>query len=90
MASSNPERRDPQSEKEKTTALGEKDGTTSNQFNVLNVEEGEIIMNEAILVEYISEPRDPLAGNNIPSSSPREDQTDTTMGDSSTLGGSWA
>ena len=45
MASSNPEPRDTQLEKEKVTALGEKDGTTSNQFYVLNAEEGEIIMN---------------------------------------------
>ena len=87
--SSNPEPKDPQSKKEKAPAQGEKEGTKINHFNVLNAEEGEIIMNELTLVEDISEPRDTLARNNIPSSSPREYRIDTTIRDSSMLGVSW-
>ena len=47
-------------------------------------------MNEANLVEDITEPQDPLEGSNNPPSSPREDRTNTIMGVSTTPGGSWA
>ena len=53
MESSNIEPKYPQSEKGKAPTQGEKEVTTSNHFNILNVEEGEIIMNEVTLVEYI-------------------------------------
>ena len=66
LTSSNPKPKDPRSKKEKAPAQGEKEGTKINHFNVLNAEEGEIIMNEVTLVEDISEPHDTLASNNIP------------------------
>ena len=90
MASSNLEPKDAQPEKGKAPTQGENEDTKSNQFNVLNAKEGEIITNEANLAEDISEHQDPLTRNNIPSSSSREDRIDTTMGDSSMPGGSWA
>ena len=74
MASSNPKPKDPRSKKGKAPAQGEKEVTKSNHFNILNVEEGEIIMNEVPLFEEILEPHDTLAGSNIPSSSPREER----------------
>ena len=86
MASSNPKPKDLQSEKGKAPTQGEKEVKNRNHFNVLNVEEGKIIMNEVTLVEDISEPHDTLADNNIPSSSPREEQLETTIEDSPTPG----
>ena len=79
MASSNPEPKDPQTEKGKSPMQVENEATTRNHFNVLNIEEGKIIMNEVPLAEDISEPHDTVAGSNIPSSAPKEERLGTAI-----------
>ena len=89
MTSSNLESKDPQEEKGKESKQGEKEVTKNNKFNVLSVEEGEIILNEETLEEGIAEPYGILVDNNIPTSSHREERIDAEMEGSPSLGGMW-
>ena len=60
-----------------------------NQFNLLTIEEGEIISNEETLEEGTTEPCGILVDNNILTTSHREERIDAEMEGSPSLGGMW-